>query len=401
MNKTNKPPHNPGRLKLPQIFSTVKNYYLFFLNILLIKRGVGKKKLKDKRSILIINYSNLTHGAWNHINLVIRSFQEHDTFEIIISGNDAKLEGVNIVRCNHFYSKSFLKKLIYFFFFLPIFTRLKKFDVIYAPWGIAPFLKTKYFVVACHDPVFLSKKNLFINKVKIYLLAMTLRKADVVKFPSISYRDTVLKQLSVKDYRVIHHGVNFDFWGKEGADLFNNLPEKSGGFVCWSYFHRTKNIEFLIRSYRRYAAAQDNPKPLTLLGRFTSLEYRRSINALIKILGLTSQVRIIESPENSSLKRYIFSAFAIVLPFDQETFCYPFVESRFSSTPLAVIDTPLSREITEGQAYYFRKDEFELASLLMFLDHSVLCPVKYIVSNQFSQCEESRFIEKLLTNISE
>lgn len=336
--------------------------------------------------LLIVNFSQITYGANYHLGVVLKALSNFDRRNITLSGSSLFNDPseTNFAYKKHFYSESLISKLFYYFIFLPFYTLIKNYDVVYVPWGIAPFVYGKKVIVCAHNPILLFPRNQLSLKSKIFfdLYLFSLRRADIVKTPSKFFANLLNNKFSIKNVEIIYHGVNLSQWLTVSKTHCSSKYCRKY-IVFWSYFHKTKNIELLLNAFAKYVSLTANPFHLYLSGKFMSKGYRNEILSLTEKLAISKYISFSENTPFESLKELISFASGIILPFDHETFCYPFVESRFFDAPIGVLDDELAREITQNQVFYLSKTVESISTFFLHLEINHLNPTNYSIDSKF------------------
>ena len=348
------------------------------------------------KKILIYGVSSLTHGAEFHLNQVLEALSVENEVTLILSEsielrNNSKK--VNLLFWK--FASNKVMSLFGLFFFIPLYSRIKKFDIVYFPWGTAPRIKNVMVVLGLHHPAMLFRGNdkTIHSIIQERFIEISIKNANFIKFPSNSFAKFVVDKYNIPKDRwvTIYHGINKERWLDEidkcsNQDDIAKVNNSNRYFIFWSWFHRTKNLENLIISYSEYLKkTANNGFNLILAGKFTSKAYAEKIMALIEDCGIRKKIIFLNYPDFSILVRYINNSCGIILPFKYETFGYPYIESRVFNKPIGVAKNLVSEEITEGQCLYFDANSTEeFSNILLAMDTLSNKSMKYTISEKFN-----------------
>ena len=228
------------------------------------------------KKILIYASGNLTHGARLHIYQSIKALLLSDDYKVtVILSKPLYLSNIfpGITEVTLFFDRSKVFGLFTIFILIPIFSKLKKYDAVYFPWGICPHLSSSTVILGVHHPALLFEKPIqsFRSRFFSMLLKRSLVNSDVVKFPSLSFSNFVTNTYPVCANKsiVVKHGVDINSWC-EKINKTEILINQNKYFIFWSWFHITKNIENLIDSFSIYCKKSNRvPYSLVLAGTWT------------------------------------------------------------------------------------------------------------------------------------
>jgi len=355
------------------------------------------------KRILILSTSNLTTGALFHVNQTLKSIDSIKNIKTYLHCNRyTEINQKNNLEIKKvLFSQSRLMNFLYIFLYIPLFTFLKRIDITYCPWGLAPLFFRGKLIVGAHNPIFLLKKRSFYFDSLFYFLHKnSLKRADVIKVPSKSYAHFLSKLLSIPSRRfsIIHHGVDLKLW----RNLINRSRETNKKyFIFWSWFHETKGIECMLYGFAKYYLKDIHSNyKLVLAGRFSNETYRDKIYDMTKSLGINNSVSFLIQPSLPKLISSIKNSSGIILPFKYETFGFPYIESRLFDKPIAVYKNLVSDEITEGQCFTFNSPaKFEIVKAFAYLTSFSRKKYSYKIGNEFHSKSEIRSLTSLFKRL--
>jgi len=203
-------------------------------------------------------------------------------------------------------------------------------------------------VITVHDMA--HERGLATNKQYAENKAYWIRRAAHNITPSESTRRELLCMADVDPAKIttVHHG----------ADA---LPMPVGGAAAWHrpYFlyvgdrHAYKDFPILAKALAATRASRDFS--LICCG---GVKFSRQETDMIAVLGLGDSVHRIEA-DDARLSQLYQQARCLVYPSRYEGFGLPVVEAMRLACPVIAADTPVSREVSMGEALFFEAGSVE------------------------------------------
>ena len=155
----------------------------------------------------------------------------------------------------------------------------------------------------------------------------------------------------------------------------------------------------MLISFESYLSASNSSQfKLLLAGRFTSKSYEMKIKELIFELDIVNKVNFLIDPTDLELSAAIKNSSGIFLPFEYETFGFPYVEARIFNKPIAIARNLVSLEISENQCHYFDPHLLDsMADAFYFLENNAHISFEYKISNSFFAQSEVENLRAMFT----
>jgi glycosyltransferase involved in cell wall biosynthesis len=363
-------------------------------------------------SILVISASKLTYGAKYHLNQTLKALnksKKFSTIEILLSDDIKILSQKNVFKKILPWSSVGIFNLLYIQFFLPLYCIRKNISVLYCPWGIAPIFFKGIIILGAHNPLPLIPNTRYSlrNFIFSFFYQISLKISHIVKVPSKTFGSFLADKYSLpkKKFYIVEHGIEVEHWKYPANYKFSSCYMRSvirPYFIFWSWFHETKNITRMILAFEKFIrSSYPNSINLLMAGKFTDSLYELEIKKLISKLGLDDSIQFLINPSHESLVDAIQNSSGIYLPFEFETFGFPYVEARVFDKPIAIGLNLVSLEISENQCYYFDPGNIDsMTDSFRFLQNNCHHSFKYSISDKFRSESEvnnmSDMFEKVL-----
>ena len=263
------------------------------------------------------------------------------------------------------------RRILWQQFVLPgLLSRLKA-DVLFEPYDVGPWYSKCPMALGVRNPtpVILAERILKLvwhEKLQRYihmgLVKGSCRKAESVLFPSRYASDRMGELLSVPSAkrRVVHHGLDLEFWDGSAASEAATGPDSNPYILFASKFYRQKRASLLLEAFHAWRQHHDRGDyRLVFCGEDRSTPAAVSMMRRIQELGLEAEVQLLGIVDRPVLRELYRKASICVLPTVLETFGFPYVEAMASKTPLVCADIAIARELCGEAAYYFRADDRE------------------------------------------
>lgn len=257
---------------------------------------------------------------------------------------------------------------------LPRVARAEDVDVLFSSTGFGTLWSPVPQVLlirnmAYFDPQFRAKyralgRSLTKNTLRRWHSLLSIRRADVVLFPTRAMRAIVEQYLSLpeRSARVLHYGFDADRFRRKGGDPSAAVQrvrrwKDDGGPVLLnvSTYAVHKNLETLIEALPAVREIHPDLKLLTTTSRERTsdkVEYD-ALRARASALGVTdtwTELGYVPYRELPALYQiadvYVFPSFA-------ESFGHSMVEAMASGLPIVAAGTPVNREVCERAGCYF------------------------------------------------
>jgi glycosyltransferase involved in cell wall biosynthesis len=251
---------------------------------------------------------------------------------------------------------------------LPRLVRDSGADILFAPAYIAPLLTRTPVVVSIHDVSFVAHPEWFGPRQRLRLrigATLSARKATrILTFSEFSKRE-IVGRLGVdpRKVEVTYHGVtrldDTRPGGSHGSPRREPEGEADPGLVLFvgSLFNR-RHLPATIDGFAR--AAERHPHlRLEIVGHNRTRPYE-DVEALARGSRAADRIRIRSYVSDAELAVSYARAAAFVFLSSYEGFGMTPLEALASGIPIAVLDTPVSREIYGEAALYVPRPEPEL-----------------------------------------
>lgn len=284
-------------------------------------------------------------------------------------------------------------------FFIPFKVFSLKLDVLYCPADIACILAPCKIILALRNPnIYLQtgvqwsvRERIRLSILKVVARISAIRASKII-FVSHSSKDEILKTLWGKvsgKLNVIYHGMDFH----PAPRVASICPQVFRiGFVSTLYPY--KGLSVLLESLCHFNAS--DPIEVLVFGR--NMDRKRHIALRAQITNPNIKIRFFGGVEYKFIDRIYREIDLFVFPSEVETFGHPILESMRCQVPIIMADTPINREISDGNGFFFKpKDSIELKGLIeeFVRDRSLL---KAHVSDAFKHSQNFTW-EKSFDNL--
>jgi glycosyltransferase involved in cell wall biosynthesis len=207
--------------------------------------------------------------------------------------------------------------------------------------------------------------------------------ADCTVAPSQAFAATLRRWTGEKVVSV-YHGFDREIFFRDSAPLPAAIQQKLDAaqntlrIVFVSHYNYYRNFETLLRAVPRIRERLGKDVRIFLTCKLSPDEYSgpfrtESAAALVRRLGISSQIVELGAVPYRSLHRLIRACDIYVSPAYTETFAHPLVEAMACGLPVVASDLPVHREICGNAALYFPRFSSErLADSVLKLEESLV-----------------------------
>lgn len=210
----------------------------------------------------------------------------------------------------------------------------------------APLLRLRRpFVTTFHDAAILRPQSHFgaaQRAYKLRLYPVALRHAAAVVAVSAFAREEAVSRFGAdaRKVTVVHSGPGLAASTPQAAALGRRRPS----LLFVGNLTRSKNVPFLIRSFRR----ADVDAELVLAGRAVD-----GLGAIASAIGsgrVSERIRVVADPTDAELEQLYAAADAFLFPSGYEGFGFPPLEAMRRDCPVVASDIPAVREVSGSGA---------------------------------------------------
>ena len=226
---------------------------------------------------------------------------------------------------------------------LPIATATLRFDVVHSPSFHMPMIRGRArHLLSVHDMTFFSMPEMHtpFRRSRVFRegVLRSIRRADLIHVPSQATRQALLERVPDVDdrrVRVVPLGISPDFNPGSRADTDAVLqrmrvPER---FILYAgTVEPRKNLDVLLRAYRRLIVDGGVPEHLLLAGRVEPTA--ASVLELANAPDLRERVRLLDFVARDELLALMRAARVFVYPSRYEGFGFPPLEAMACGTPV-------------------------------------------------------------------
>lgn len=248
-------------------------------------------------------------------------------------------------------------------------------DVLFSSTGFATWKSPVPQVLLVRNPVYFSAefedvyrrigRSLLRNRMRRFLSIVSIKRSDVVLFPTRAMQAMVEQHVSLDGRRseAIHYGFDHEAFFRSGPEQYEGLGQvaawKSEGYKIMlnvSTYAVHKNFETLVEGISNALKRGVRCKLLTTTSREKTADKREydAMRARIADLGLENTIVELGYVPYEALSAVYAMADAFVFPSLTESFGHSMVESMAAGLPVIAADTAVNREICGDAAVYFR-----------------------------------------------
>jgi glycosyltransferase involved in cell wall biosynthesis len=252
-----------------------------------------------------------------------------------------------------------LLRLLFQQVLLPLATYVLRLDVVHSPSFIMPMWRGRArHVLTIHDlsSFSLPQAEVALRRSAPYRFAVlnSIRRADLVCVSTTFVRDQVAEhvpELPPERVRMVPLGLGEAFHPQD-PDAVRPVLQRLGVRAPYILFVGTiqprKNLEMLVRAYRKLLAADSLAEHLVLAGRL-GWSYEPLLE-LCREPGLRERVQFLHYVDQADLPLLYAGASLLVYPSLEEGFGFPPLEAMATGVPVIVSDAAALRETTDDAA---------------------------------------------------
>ena len=234
--------------------------------------------------------------------------------------------------------------------------RLDLFESFHLPLVVAPDCPT---LLTIHDlrPIRPDRPWLSRSTARI-VLRHALTQADRIIAVSNAVREELQTFLPVARVSTVYNGVDAVGFVAPPSAFVDEVRARYGlpdSYVLTvGHLELRKNLSLLVDAI---ALLRDRGRPLSLVIVGNDGGTRAALLAHIARCGLPKLVTVIEGADDSTVRALYASCALLALSSRYEGFGIPIIEAMAANRPMALADTAVFRELTQGQSQYFPVDD--------------------------------------------
>ncbi|MBD3300621.1 MAG: glycosyltransferase [Candidatus Moranbacteria bacterium] len=331
-----------------------------------INTGLGQYSLNIIKSLLELNKTNK-----NKVSYYLYA-EEKTNLDLIPENEYLRKKIVETV----FYKRDdLLRKASWEKIFLPRAAIKDNVDIFFTPFNSASVFKTVRHVVTLHDMIWKVFESTYSNNLRkdIYFKKtfQAAKKADHIITVSEYSKKEIIKYLKIPSSRisVIYNGIEEEFRVKLSKTAIKNKLEKfkiDSPYIFYiGGFEKRKNVELLLKTFKRLAATYKNVlanRKLVLAGEILKIKdpLITDVKKIIAELEIQDKVVLTGKIKNKDRTFLYQGAEMFVYPSLYEGFGLPVAEAMASGCPVIAGSTSAIPEIGRTAIEYFnpnREDE--------------------------------------------